>query len=137
MNQKLTQSELRHMPLKEIAKIVRKNLKAEFGKNAKFSVRCRGYNALSVEVKKASADLFMTLEEFEDGHSRYKLQNPAIYENLKYRFERRDYIALKEDVYEKIVEIVNEYNFDNSDPYTDYCDVNYFTNIGGVEIEVI
>ena len=35
------------------------------------------------------------------------------------------------------VEIVNEYNFDNSDPYTDYFDVNYFTNIGGNEIEVI
>lgn len=137
MNQTYTQSELRHMPLKEIAKAIRKNLKSEFGKNAKFSVRCRGYNALSVDVKKANADLFMTLEEFEESHSRYRMTNPAIYENLKYRFERRDYIALKEDVYERIVEIVNEYNFDNSDPYTDYCDVNYFTNIGGTEIEVI
>ena len=137
MNQTYTQSELRHMPLKEIAKAIRKNLKSEFGKDAKFSVRCRGYNALSVEVKKATADLFMTLEEFEESHSRYRMTNPAIYENLKYRFERRDYIALKENVYEKIVEIVNEYNFDNSDPYTDYCDVNYYTNIGGTEIEVI
>ena len=136
MNQ-YTQTELRHMPLKEIAKEIRKNLKAEFGKTIKFSVRCRDYNALTVNVKKANENLFMSAEEFEKSHSRYKMTNPAIYENLKYRFDRRDYIALKEDVYEKIVEIVNEYNFDNSDPYTDYCDVNYFTNIGGNEIEVI
>ena len=132
-----TQTELRHMPLKEIAKMVRKNLKTEFGKNIKFSVRCRGYNALSVEVKKATSEMFMNEAEFEDSHSRYKVSNPAIYENLKFRFDRRDYIALKEDVYEKIVAIVNEFNFDNSDPYTDYCDVNYFTNIGGNEIELI
>lgn len=137
MNNNYTQSELRHLPLKEIAKMVRKNLKAEFGKSMKFSVRCRGYNALSVTVKKATPEMFMSVAEFEEGHSRYKLSNPAIYENLKYRFDRRDYIALKESVYDKIVEIVNEYNFDNSDPYTDYCDVNYFTNIDGVEIELI
>ncbi len=132
-----TQTELRNMPLKEIAKEIRKNLKAEFGKNAKFSVRCRGYNALTVDVKKATPEMFMTVDEFEESHSRYKMTNPAIYENLKYRFDRRDYVALKDEVYERIVEIVNEFNFDNSDPYTDYVDVNYYSHVGGNEIEVI
>lgn len=132
-----TQTELRNMPLKEIAKEIRKNLRNEFGKSIKFSVRCRDYNVLIVNVKKATPEMFMSVAEFEESHSRYKMTNPAIYENLKYRFDRRDYVALKEDVYDKIVEIVNEYNFDNSDPYTDYFDVNYYTNIGGNEIEVI
>lgn len=137
MNKNLTQSELRNLSVVEICKMMRKELKSVFGNTMKFSVRKTSYSSIRVEVKKAEADYFQTEAEFEASHLGIKLDNPELYRCLKAQFDDHDYNALTDEVREVIEKICNTWNFDNSDPYTDYFDVNYYLNVTGDNIEVI
>ena len=134
------QRKLAYMDITDIAKAIRKDLKQEFGKSMKFSVRTSrftGGRSLSVTVKKASAEHFKTLQDFEQEHMTEKLSNPSLYENLLFRFNRNDYLAIKNEVRTKIEAIANKYNYDNSVSQIDYFDVNYYCNVDGDRIEVI
>ena len=120
MRQELTKSEKISMSITEIAKEVRKDLKKEFGKKIKFSVRSHkfaGGTSLSVDIKKCSKEFLET--ENEVGTI---IKLPSV----------------KEEVRTKINDIVNFYNFDESDPMIDYFCVNfYYHGVGGYNVEVI
>ena len=138
--EKQEQARLRNMDITDIAKAVRKDLKKEFGKTMKFSVRTKrftGGQELTVTIKKANESYFKTLKEFEQEHLFEKLDNPSLYESLLTRFKRHDYNALKDEVVKKVNEIANNYNFDNSVSQIDYFDNNYYCFVGGDRIEVL
>ena len=141
MKKQLTKSEKVAMSITDIAKAVRKDLKAEFGKNIKFSVRSQkfsGGTSLTVKIKKCAIDFIKSEEEFDEEHMDFRLQNPDVYKNLKRRYHRNDIIAVKDEVKERIDGIVNFYNFDESEPMYDYFCVNfYYHGVGGSDIEVI
>lgn len=129
-----------YMSSKDIAKQIRKDLKEEFGKTAKFSVRKHDFSggrSITIAIKKADSQYFKTLKEFEEEHETYKLYHPESYKGLFNRFIRGDKIALKEEFVKKVEEIGNRLNWDNSEPEIDYFDVNYYLDITGSEIEVI
>ena len=132
-----TQTELRNLPVVEICKMMRRELKSVFGKTAKFSVRKTSYSSIRVEVKSAHQDYFKTLEEFEAEHLGLKLEGNPLYDCLKNQFLDNDYNALSDEFTSVVEKICNAWNFDNSDPYTDYFDVNYYLNVTGENIEVI
>ena len=134
------QARLRHMDITDIAKAIRKDLKKEFGKSMKFSVRTSRYTggqSLTVTIKKADIKYFKTIEQFEQEHLFEKLDNPSLYESLLEQFKRHDYNAIKDEVLKKIDLIANNYNYDNSVSQVDYFDVNYYCFVGGDRIEVI
>lgn len=141
MKKELTKSDKINMSITDIAKAVRKDLKKEFGKNIKFSVRSQkfsGGTSLSVQIKKCAIDFIKSEAEFDEEHLDYRLQNPDLYKNLKLRYHKNDIIAVKDEVKEKIDNIVNFYNFDESEPMYDYFCVNfYYHGVGGNNIEVI
>ena len=137
----MEQKELRHMSTKEIAKKIRANLKKEFGKTIKFSVRKKYEGSIYVEIKSCDKKYRMTKEEFLHQNRNYKNSFETIDEYNKtygeYFKDCFDYHTIKKEVRDKIDEIANEYNFDNSNIMTDYFDYNYFCNIGGYDIEFI
>ena len=140
MKKELTKSEKVSMSITDIAKAVRKDIKETFGKNIKCSVRSKkfaGGTSLTVEIKKCSLDLIKSEEEFDEEHMDLRLQNPDVYKRVKLRYHRNDIIAVKDEVTEKINDIVNFYNFDESDYMVDYYCVNfYYSGVTGNSIEV-
>ena len=95
--------------LKEIAKLVRKDLKAEFGPGWKFSVRTRLYSggqSLDVDVKASPTPLRGARTE-EHGWF-----TP---EGVK--------------AHEAISAILDAYNYNGSDLLTDYHDVRFYSHI--------
>ena len=141
MKKELTKTEKINMSITDIAKAVRKDLKAEFGKDIKFSVRSQkfsGGTSLTVEIKKCILDFIKDEEAFDEEYLNYKLENPSLFKNLKYRYHNNDIIAVKDEIKERIDNIVNFYNFDESDIMTDYFCVNfYYHGVNGRNIEVI
>jgi len=141
MVKELTKSEKVAMSITDIAKAVRKDLKKEFGKDIKFSVRSQrfaGGSSLTVQIKKCAVDYIKSEEEFDEEYMNFKLENPDVYKNLKLRYHRNDIIAVKDDIKERIDNIVNYYNFDESEPMYDYFCVNfYYHGVSGRNIEVI
>ena len=120
------------MTVKEIASLIRKDLKAEFGKTAKFGVRSgiSGYTQkITVTVKALDEKHFKTIEEFENENMTVKLSNPQLYESLLNQFNNKRLNSIKNDVYEQIEAIVDKYNYNDSDVYTDYFDYNYLSFI--------
>lgn len=141
MKQELTKQEKINMDIKDIAKAIRKDLKKEFGKDIKFSVRISrfaGGQSLSVNIKQCSEKFFRSEADFEREYMEEKLTMPSVYENIKKRFDRRDAFAVKKEVRQKVDDIVNFYNYDESEPMYDYFNVNfYYSGVDGDNIEVI
>jgi len=100
--------------LKDVAKKVRADLKAAFGKGWKFGVRISRYSmgqSLSVDVKEAPVQ-FVTLRDTNDEYG-------------------RDWEALDawKETEDKIAGIVEAYNRDDSDSMTDYFDVDFYKHV--------
>lgn len=124
----------------EIAKRIRKDLKTEFGKTAKFSVRSRycGYiQSIDITIKQIDKTYFKSEEEFEEEHMTLKLTDPRLYESLHEDYENHDYNGIKNEIFKKIESIADKYNYDDSDIMTDYFDQNYYTSVTGSKIELI
>lgn len=122
-----------HKEIKELAKMIRTDLKNKYGNTIKFSVRSKGYpREINVEIKKISTEHLMTKEEFKEYMICSHLFDEQNYENYMKPYNETGEIRkfkryhLKDDVYEDIMKTINKYNYDNSDPYTDYFDVNYY-----------
>jgi len=95
--------------LKEIAKLVRKDLKAEFGPEWKFSVRTRSYaggQSLDVDVKTAPTPL-----------------------RSKWGEENGFYTETGAKANEVIRSILDAYNYDGSDIMIDYFDVRFYSHV--------
>lgn len=96
--------------IKDIAKEIRKDLKEVFGKEFKFSVRIQrfsGGQAINIDIKKAPTY--------------------ACYTDTESYPDSRTYV--KKYVLDKIKEIINHYNYNNSDIMTDYFDVGFYSHI--------
>ena len=98
---------IKDLTTKDIAKEIRRDLKDEFGKTAKFSVRTKYFSMgseINITIKSAKSSLFK-----EDGN---RIEN------------------LNTEVVDKIKSIVDKYQVTESDPYTDYYYANFYNHIG-------
>lgn len=129
----------RDMTTKEIAKLIRKDFKKEFDKTIKFSVRT-DYNSITAKIKAISTEHLMTKEEFKEYMICSNHFDEMNYDYYMKAYETKKFkkYHLKEETYEKIMQIMNKYNYDNSDSMTDYFDVNYYDHFDfdwqGVEV---
>lgn len=119
----------RGLDIAEIAKLVRKDLKTEFGKDNKFSVRIKrfsGGQSLDVTCRKANADLCYTYEELCEKANFEWLQydNPDLHKYLDKKYKEVQFLT--DETVKRIKSIVDNYNYDESDSYTDYYDVGFY-----------
>ena len=94
------------MTTKDYAKEIRKDLKNEFGRDVKFSVRTKYFSMgseINIYIRSASSSLFK-----EDGN---------------------EMEHLKDEVIEKIKAIVDKYQIVESDLYRDYYSTNFYNSI--------
>ena len=139
--------ELLSMDIKDIAKLIRKELKKEFGKDIKFSVtihRYSGGQSLNIKIKQVNKNLLITQKDFDNIYGKYNDVNafdydPSYYDMISKEFnkETKQYYFIKEEVLRKIKTIGNMYNYDYSCSMVDYFDVNYYLHVGGNKVEVI
>lgn len=118
-----------------IVKLLKKDLQKEFGKNAKFNIRSK-YNfntEIHVAVKELNEKYFMNEEEFDNSLKWLKPENPLKYGNLVHQKNNHDYITVKNEVKNKIQNILNNYNYD----IYDVNNCNYLTFINGHKIKVL
>ncbi len=97
---------IKDLTTKDIAKLIRGDLKTEFGKDVKFSVRTNYFSMgseINIYIKSAKDSLFK-----EDGN---KIQN------------------LNDEVVDKVKSIVDKYQTVESDPYHDYYNTNFYNHI--------
>ncbi len=132
----------RVIDMKVITGYIRTTLKEEFPQY-KFSVKMKGHNHITVNIVKSKQNMFVSdsyLPDWYDGKV-YKHNNKV--QSFAGGFRDYiegdgDYVENRRTLYHKwfeadakrICEIVNHYNWDNSDISTDYFDVNYYTMIG-------
>lgn len=104
----------KNLNFKEIAKLIRTDLKNTFGKDIKFSVTTKYYaggKSINVEIKETIRNYL----------------NPL---NIKFPNERHSiYIGEGNELIEQIENIINKYNYDNSDSMTDYFDVRFYSHV--------
>ena len=115
--------------MKTIAKWIRKDLKTEFGNTIKFSVTsCRYPREINVKVKEISKEYIMDKDEFYKEMMWSSRFDEYMYNDYMEAYETGKFkrYHLKEEIDKKITKIINKYNYDNSDPYTDYFDCNYY-----------
>ena len=122
----------RGLDIAEIAKLIRKDLKKEFGKGNKFSVRIKrfsGGQSLDVTAKQVNDDLVYTYEELCDkaNFNWLKYDNPDLYEYLDKKYQEVQFLT--DETVKKIKSIVEQYNYDESDSYTDYFDVGFYSHV--------
>ena len=122
----------RGLDVKDIAKLIRKDLKKAFGKGNKFSVRISrfsGGQSIDVTAKEVTDDLLFTYEELceKARFDRLQYTNPSLYEHLDKLYQERQF--LNDDTVKRINDIVSQYNYNESDPYTDYYDVGFYSHI--------
>ena len=123
-----TNCEYRNWEVKDIAKEIRKDLKAAFGNKIKFGVRSSRYpREIIVIVKEILDDNY--LQNFEDFSREWKFHYDYTDERINEIYSKRDYRSLDEKHLNEIKAIMDKYNYNNSDVYTDYFDVNYYTTI--------
>lgn len=97
---------IKDLTTKDIAKMIRADLKNEFGKTAKFSVRTNYFSMgseINIYIVSAKDEMFK-----EDGN---KIQD------------------LNDEVVDKIKEIVGKYQTVESDLYHDYYNTNFYNHI--------
>ena len=90
-------------------KVIRENLKKEFPK-VKFSIRTEHHISISVTLLSAPF-------EFVKGGTDVQLN--------QYHYDKYE----NQDLFKKMLDIINAKNHDNSDIMTDYCDVGYFVHL--------
>lgn len=155
----ITDSDKRNLGLKEIAKRVRTQIKAEFPRE-KFSVTTEYYaNGQSLHITLVASGRHIvrrfaeldgeTITKYHDGGYRnnedlrqmcngsyFQLNSkihgdydPTVWCNGCFLSEEGHGLMLR------VMEIVEQYNYDNSDSQTDYFDVNFYTHlsIGGFD----
>lgn len=145
----LTMSEKISLGTTEISKRIRSQLKAEF-KGCKFSVRTKYYSlgsSITIRLMKSNIRVKKTLEEIGDyafakaEHNSYtrdqilRLQNENYHQLNEFTLRREydpDYwcngVFLTEaghSFLKRVVEIADQYNYDDSDSQTDYYSVNF------------
>lgn len=117
------------MAIKDIAKLIRADLKETYGNTIKFSVTSSNNpRSIDVQIKAIHENYFMDKDDFKEYMYCSYLYDENDYNTYLSAYETKEYkkCHIKEDVYENIHQTINKYNYDNSDPMTDYFDVNYY-----------
>ena len=139
LTQPLTKSEKIHLNLKDIAKIIREQLKKEFPKCI-FSIQIQRYSmgqSLHINLMQAPFEVFDCVRTI-DKHGNIVNRGSA---QLNHYTIMHDYDV--EDGYsngayltreawvvlQRAVKLSNEYNFDESDIQTDYFSVNFYLQL--------
>jgi len=145
----LTRSEKIDLGTKEIARRIRQQLKAEF-KGYKFSVTIEFYSmgsSITVRLMKSDIRVKRNFDEITDYALLFYKNNRYTEEQLKSlqneTYHQLNQYILKSDhdpdhwcngvflteqghnLLKRVVQIVDYYNFDDSDPMTDYYHVNF------------
>jgi hypothetical protein len=144
----LTQQEKSRFSTTEISKLVKQKLKDKFPK-CKFSIRTQYYSggsSISVSLMEANFKVFKDYSEisekaksfYSDNYSEEQLKalSTKRYAQLNQYTTKEEYDADKwnnghflteqaHNVLREVCNIVNYYNYDNSDSQTDYYDVNF------------
>ncbi len=119
-----------NLSIKEICSLIRKEIREqkkhdEILAKAKISVRKRNYNAIAISING------IDFEKYSKRWLEYKKENNVEYYTPSIKDFR--YCDILSDEYnhlkEKLKEIGNYWNFDNSDPMTDYFHANYYLSI--------
>lgn len=114
-----------NLSVKEIAAILRKELKKRYP-DIKFSIRKDGYNALNADIKE------LPFIPFSKEYLAYqKESSPGYVEPFRGTMFNEDYKKIEKD----INSLIQSYNFDNSDPMTDYFHVNFYG--GRIELDYL
>lgn len=96
-----------------ICQQIRKDLKEAFGKEWKITVRKDSWNSIDLTIRKCPAE-FLTEEA----------------RNMKdFAFALNAQKYVDESIVNKIANIANAYNYDDSDGMTDYFDRNYYLHV--------
>ena len=98
--------EVKNLSVKEIAKLVRKDLK-QFN-DCKFSVTS-DRNSITVYLMDSSLDKLTSNEDYKETGMRF--------------------VVFEKNFGNKLKEILNQYNYNNSDIMTDYSDVKFYSYI--------
>jgi regulator of PEP synthase PpsR (kinase-PPPase family) len=98
--------EVKNLSVKEIAKLVRKDLK-QFN-DCKFSVTS-DRNSITVYLMDSSLDKLTSNEDYKETGIRF--------------------VVFEKDFGNKLKEILNQYNYNKSDIMTDYSDVKFYSYI--------
>lgn len=155
MSKCLTQSEKINMGMTDILKEIRAKIKTEFP-GCKFSVRKDHYNSMTLSLMKADFKVInqektenyildrSKLEDWQFKNNYQYIQDNGIEKYLEHielnKYHIAEYnatdpaglhnnIIFTEQGYnliKRIIEIVEYYNYDNSDAMTDYFDVNFY-----------
>lgn len=105
----------RSLSKEDIKKIIEKWLKETYP-NCKFTVNRNGYNSINVHWMKADFNPFSGEVKARCDVNSYHVDKDP------------DFNDRGRDMWLNIISFVESYNFDNSDPMTDYFCVNYYTN---------
>lgn len=149
MEQQLTRSEKISLGTKEIAKLVRNQLKKEFP-GCKFSVTTEYYSggsSINLNLMKADIQVIRSPEDLtldDTFHLGYGYDLETVKERQKDKHHQLNKYTLREEhqtdrwcngvflteeghkLMQRAVKIVDEYNYDDSDPMTDYFSVNFY-----------
>jgi len=127
-------TEKNHQRVPEIAAEVRAALKAEFP-DCKFSVRCREYRHITVSLMQAPVSPFAKLMQYSSGFDgeretpfngqRAQLNHYHIGEKCNGYFLTPEAVTFLQ----RVSDIGNEKNWDESDPQTDYFNCNYYFDL--------
>ena len=98
--------EVKNLSIKEIAKLVRKDLK-QFN-NCKFSV-ISDRNSITVYLMDLSLDKLTINDDYKTAGAKF--------------------VVFQKDFRNKLKEILDQYNYNNSEIMTDYFDVNFYSFI--------
>lgn len=124
---------------KEICTKIRQDLKDQYWKWYKFSVRKRDHNSINVDVIEAPfgcySKKFKELKEGWDSDSQWEYQrkynNIVFYHSETESYTKKypdssQYSLFWEKLINNIEKIVNKYNFDDSDSMSDYFHCNFY-----------
>lgn len=109
------------LAMKDIAKLIRKDLKKRFGNTIKFSVTSERYpEKVEVRVKAIDKEIANDLEEIK------KMKEYSVEVCTRLFEEGYSDIIVPKETIEIIKNIISEYNYDNSDIMVDYFDVGFY-----------
>jgi len=152
-NQNLTKQDKYTTDLKDIAKIIKQQLKKEFPRCV-FSVTISRYSmgqSLTVALMESDIKIIKDFEEITElgflnceqhlyTKDQIKNMQKDMYHQLNQYSFRDEYnpdhwnngvFLTKQgyNLFKRVVEIINHFNYDNSDSMTDYFDVNFYLDL--------
>ena len=127
----------RYYDIVEIAKVLRKEFKNEFGNNLRVSIKTERHwscDELWITIKKINPDYLIPLDKYMDEYKktyyqRHGIEHPYIDDETFEKYSRTNIDRVKNEILTRISTVANLFVMDNSDIMTDYFDRNYMANV--------